>query len=398
MKKINTAAVVVISALLLAGCTTPASEQDTETTTTQVQENITDEQATAYTNDVILEQWDIVAIMETSKGDIKMKLYADEAPLTVTNFIIHAMDDYYKDTTFHRVIDDFMIQWGDPLGNGTGWESIYGEAFSDEFFDKIENLPGTISMANSGVNTNGSQFFINEANNSFLNGKHTVFGRVYEWMDVVDTITNVPLNWESPATAIVIKDVVIYQYDNGELLDYLIENKSNYIQAAQRKHDEMLDNLKNAYIQQRDAKIQEDINRIAVSGDVVEMKYEFSLDDGTIVESIMEEEFGGQVQIDGQNPLPGLNDVLKGMKIGETKTGTLAPADAYGEKTIDVPVEQLQDFVDAGFELTAGSTLPYDGGELEIVSANDMSVVINNPHPAAGQNLNYTVKVIYFVN
>jgi len=332
MKKINTAAVVVISALLLAGCTTPASEQDTETTTTQVQENITDEQATAYTNDVILEQWDIVAIMETSKGDIKMKLYADEAPLTVTNFIIHAMDDYYKDTTFHRVIDDFMIQWGDPLGNGTGWESIYWEAFSDEFFDKIENLPGTISMANSGVNTNGSQFFINEANNSFLNGKHTVFGRVYEWMDVVDTITNVPLNWESPATAIVIKDVVIYQYDNGELLDYLIENKSNYIQAAQRKHDEMLDNLKNAYIQQRDAKIQEDINRIAVSGDVVEMKYEFSLDDGTIVESIMEEEFGGQVQIDGQNPLPGLNDVLKGMKIGETKTGTLAPADAYGEK------------------------------------------------------------------
>jgi hypothetical protein len=201
-----------------------------------------------------------------------------------------------------------------------GGESIYGAAFEDEFFDKIENLPGTISMANSGVNTNGSQFFINEANNSFLNGKHAVFGKVYEGMDIVDTITQVPLNGEKPATDVVIKDIVIYQYLDGNLVDYTVENTQEYIQQAQEKHEELKQATITAQLEQRQAKIQQDIDRVAQSGDVVEFKYEFSLDDGTIIDSTLEEEFGGQVQIDGQNPLPGLNEVLKGMKIGDEKT------------------------------------------------------------------------------
>lgn len=386
---------LLLVTLLFTACSSDKNDTQQDNSS---QEEITQEQASAYESDVVLEQDDIVAVIQTSKGDIKLQLYTDEAPLTTTNFIVHALDDYYKDTIFHRVIDDFMIQWGDPLGNGMGGESIYGGPFEDEFFDKIENLPGTISMANSGVNTNGSQFFINEANNSFLNGKHAVFGKVYEGMDIVDTITQVPLNGEKPATDVVIKDIVIYQYVNGNLVDYTVENTQEYIQQAQEKHEELKQATITAQLEQRQAKIQQDVARVAQSGDVVEFKYEFSLDDGTIIDSTLEEEFGGQVQIDGQNPLPGLNEVLKGMKIGDEKTGTLSPEQAYGPETIEVPREQMKDIEDAGFTLEVGVKIPVQGGEIEILWVDENNVVIKNPHPAAGKNLNYTVKVIYFVN
>lgn len=383
-------------ALIFTACSTADDTKQDQWNNSQ--ENITNEQASAYQSDVILEENDTVAIIETSKWDIKLQLYTQAAPLTTTNFIVHAMDDYYKDTIFHRVIDDFMIQGWDPLGNGMGGESVYGEAFSDEFFDKIENLPGTISMANSGVNTNGSQFFINEANNSFLNGKHTVFWKVYEWMDIVDKITQVPLNGETPATDVVIKDIAIFTYTDGELVDYTLDNKAEFIKQAQENHNTMIQEAGNKIKEQREAKIQQDIARVAQSGDVVEFKYEFALEDGTIIDSTLEEEFGGQVQIDGQNPLPGLNSVLTGMKIGETKSGTLQPADAYGPETIEVPREQMKDFEDAGLTLEAGNTLPVQWWEIKILEVTDSIVTIKNPHPAAGKNLNYTVKVVYFVN
>lgn len=395
MNVIHKIAAVLLLSIIFTACSTT---QENNTWDSNTQENITDEQASAYQSDVVLEQNDIVAIIQTSHGDIKLQLYTQQAPLTTTNFIVHAIDDYYKDTTFHRVIDDFMIQGGDPLGNGMGGESIYGESFQDEFFDKIENLPGTISMANSGPNTNGSQFFINEVNNSFLNGKHAVFGKVYEGMDVVDAITQVPLNGESPATNVVIKDIVIYQYIDGNLVDYSIEDTQAYIQQAQNRHEELKQETINTQLEQRQAKIQQDIHRVAQSGDVVEFKYEFTLEDGTVIDSTLDQEFGGQVQIDGQNPLPGLNEILKGMKIGDEKSGILTPEDAYGPETIEVPRQQFVEFENAGFELEVGTKLPFQGGELEIISADENNITIKNPHPAAGKNLNYTVKVIYFVN
>lgn len=109
---------------------------------------------------------DTVAIMETSKGTIKLRFFPEAAPKTVENFITHAKDGYYNGLTFHRVINDFMIQGGDPLGTGTGGESIYGDSFEDEFSNKLFNIRGSISMANSGPDTNGSQFFINQKGNS----------------------------------------------------------------------------------------------------------------------------------------------------------------------------------------------------------------------------------------
>lgn len=108
---------------------------------------------------------DTVAVMETTMGTIKIRFFPEAAPKAVENFTTHAKDGYYDGLTFHRVIDDFMIQGGDPSGNSTGGESIWKENFQDEFSDKLFNIRGSLSMANSGSDTNASQFFINQKTN-----------------------------------------------------------------------------------------------------------------------------------------------------------------------------------------------------------------------------------------
>ncbi|MEM6853975.1 MAG: peptidylprolyl isomerase [Planctomycetota bacterium] len=130
---------------------------------------------------------DLYAIFETTKGRIILELYTDTAPLTVANFKNLADAEFYDGITFHRVIADFMIQGGDPKGNGTGGP---GYKFDDEK-SALENKPdgpGILSMANAGRNTNGSQFFITHRATPHLNGKHAVFGKVIEGQNVVDAI------------------------------------------------------------------------------------------------------------------------------------------------------------------------------------------------------------------
>lgn len=135
---------------------------------------------------------DTVAIIETTLGIIKVKLFVHETPKTCANFIGLAKKEYYNGTIFHRVIRDFMIQGGDPTATGMGWESIYGQEFEDEFAPGLTHVKGTLSMANAGPNTNGSQFFIVQApQTKYLDKHHSVFGQVYEGMDIVDTIANV---------------------------------------------------------------------------------------------------------------------------------------------------------------------------------------------------------------
>ena len=102
-----------------------------------------------------------IAVMTTNMGQIKIRFFPEVAPKAVENFKTHSKDGYYNGVIFHRVIEDFMIQSGDPNGNGTGGESIWGGSFEDEFSDKLFNITGSLSMANAGPNTNGSQFFIN---------------------------------------------------------------------------------------------------------------------------------------------------------------------------------------------------------------------------------------------
>lgn len=163
-----------------------------------------------------------VAVIEVEGfGTIRAVLFEEDAPKAVENFITHAEEGYYDGLTFHRVINEFMIQGGDPNGDGTGGESIWGDSFEDEFDVELHNLRGALSMANAGPNTNGSQFFIVQAksvdprlisqmrnmSDSFpaetvagyesvggtphLDFRHTVFGQVYDGMVVVDAIAAV---------------------------------------------------------------------------------------------------------------------------------------------------------------------------------------------------------------
>ncbi|MEH6990472.1 peptidylprolyl isomerase [Cytobacillus firmus] len=175
--------------------------------------------------------------MQTSKGNFKIKLFPDQAPKAVENFIKHSEDGYYDGLIFHRVIQDFMIQGGDPEGTGMGGESIYGKAFEDEFSNELYNIRGALSMANSGPNTNGSQFFIvqnttldpslkeqmekagypeeiikayEKGGTPWLDNKHTVFGQVVEGMDVVDSIAAVETaEQDKPAEDVVIEKIEV---------------------------------------------------------------------------------------------------------------------------------------------------------------------------------------------
>ena len=155
------------------------------------------------------------AVLKTNQGEIKIQLFPEQAPMTVENFIRLAQKGYCGGTIFHRVISDFMIQGGDPEGNVTGGESIWGHPLEDELSRELFNIRGALSMANSGPNTNGSQFFIVQNKNMpkryikqmepagypkeiihaykqggtpWLDGRHTVFGQVITGMDVVDKI------------------------------------------------------------------------------------------------------------------------------------------------------------------------------------------------------------------
>ena len=165
---------------------------------------------------------DTIAVMHTNMGDIKIKLFSEQVPKTVANFVELSKKGYYNGIIFHRVIKDFMIQGGDPTGTGMGGESIYGEKFEDEFDVNLHNIRGALSMANAGPNTNGSQFFIVQADSCpdgmleqmrqltdrgfpeetiadyealggtpWLDFKHSVFGQVFDGMNVVDDIANV---------------------------------------------------------------------------------------------------------------------------------------------------------------------------------------------------------------
>lgn len=183
-----------------------------------------------------------IAVLNTNKGTIKIRLFPEAAPKAVENFVSLIKDKYYDGIIFHRVINNFMIQGGDPTGSGMGGESKWKKPFEDEFDVNFRNFRGALSMANSGPNTNGSQFFIvqgdkvpedilsqmkeigaeggyfdeiidgyKELGGAFwLDGKHTVFGQVFEGMNVVDDIASTRVGFmDKPVNEIVIESATI---------------------------------------------------------------------------------------------------------------------------------------------------------------------------------------------
>ncbi|MDZ7707730.1 MAG: peptidylprolyl isomerase [Trueperaceae bacterium] len=156
----------------------------------------------------VLEQdRDYRAVLETSAGRIVIDLAQDRAPATVNNFVFLALNRFYDGVPFHRVLEDFMAQTGDPTGTGRGGP---GYQFADEFHDELRHdEPGTVSMANAGPGTNGSQFFITFAATPWLDGKHAVFGRVVEGAEVLDGVARVDPSRPGGAEPDVIESVTI---------------------------------------------------------------------------------------------------------------------------------------------------------------------------------------------
>jgi cyclophilin family peptidyl-prolyl cis-trans isomerase len=152
------------------------------------------------------------AVIETNMGTIEVQLFANATPKTVENFVTLARRGYYNGIIFHRVIDKFMIQGGDPTGTGGGGESVWGEPFDDEIVDTLKfNEPGLLAMANAGPGTNGSQFFITTVSTDWLNGHHTIFGKVTKGMDVVNKIGKVKTSkpYDRPVNDVVMQKVTI---------------------------------------------------------------------------------------------------------------------------------------------------------------------------------------------
>lgn len=160
-------------------------------------------------------------VLKTNKGDIEIELFIDKMPITAGNFLKLAKEGFYNETKFHRVIDNFMVQGGDPNSKGED-TSAYGTggpgyAIADEFVEGLSNARGTISMANSGPNSGGSQFFINLVDNTFLDfdkeplqSKHPVFGKVVAGMEAVDAIAKVETGERDiPIESVIIREIIV---------------------------------------------------------------------------------------------------------------------------------------------------------------------------------------------
>ena len=154
----------------------------------------------------------LVAVMQTNMGTVEIELFESKTPKTVENFVGLAKKGYYDGIIFHRVIDQFMIQGGDPTGTGRGGESIWGKPFEDEIVSSLTfDKPGYLAMANAGPNTNGSQFFITVVPTTWLNGHHTIFGQVINGMDVVYAIGKVQTSkpGDKPLKDVVMEKVTV---------------------------------------------------------------------------------------------------------------------------------------------------------------------------------------------
>lgn len=287
----------------------------------------------------------LYARLNTSRGTIILELYPDEAPLTVMNFVglaEGALDfadregPFYDGLTFHRVIEDFMIQGGDPQGSGSGGP---GYSFPDETDNGlIFDSPGILAMANAGPDTNGSQFFITRVVTDWLNGNHTIFGRVSEGQDIVeamrqgDTITTVEiLRIGSKAEA--------YTADSKRFRDLeknitrrrrnALENsrKETMNQITDRWPDAVLDEASGIYSLIR----REGSGPVPSPGTSVSVHYTGSLMDDTVFDSSRDRNAPFEFKVGTGQVIPGWDTVLLAMKKGGRRTVILPPEMAYGK-------------------------------------------------------------------
>ena len=293
----------------------------------------------------------VFAVLETEKGTIVLNLFYKETPMTVSNFVGLAEGTldaakgkpFYNGLKFHRVINDFMIQGGDPQGNGTGGP---GYKFADEFVEGyVFDKPGKLAMANSGANTNGSQFFITHVPTDWLNYKHTIFGEVVTGQDVVDSV----------AQGDTIKSLTIVRQGKDAEAFKVTQKSFDALKAdgvkkaaefkkklASIKEKEMFVQIKNkidGFTKTDDGiyyKVQKaGSGSVCGKGKNVTVGYKLSLPTGQVVDASEEFVTGAHAAIDfttgaGQM-IPGFDLMVQEMKVGETRTIILPPAMAYGD-------------------------------------------------------------------
>ena len=281
----------------------------------------------------------VFAVLETEKGQVILNLFYKETPMTVTNFVGLAEGTldaakgkpFYDGLKFHRVIADFMIQGGDPRGNGTGGP---GYKFPDEFVDElIFDKPGKLAMANSGANTNGSQFFITHVPTDWLNHKHTIFGEVVTGQEVVDTV----------AQGDTIKSIkIIRQGADAEKFTATQKDFDNLI-SAQKKLNEEKEAKKMAKIVEGCTKhdsgvyfkiLKEGKGNPTGKGKKVSVEYKGYLPEGNIFDATKEFHPQGHEPLnfttDGGEMIPGFDIMVQEMKLGETRKMVIPPELAYG--------------------------------------------------------------------
>lgn len=332
--------------------------------------------------------WDIWVIMTTTNGKIEIKLFPKETPKTVSNFLWLAKKWYYDNIIFHRVIKDFMVQWGDPDGTGMGWESIYWKSFEDEFSPNLKNIRGSISMANSGPNTNGSQFFINQKDNNFLDNKHSVFGQVMNGLDNVDKIASVKTDSnDKPEKEIKIIKIEIVTYQSGSLKPYefSLEEEVKKWEEAKKIRNEA------------------NKNRIVKAGDEIAVHYiGKTANDNKEFDNSYKKNSPMEFEVWTWMMIKWFDNWVLWMKIWDKKILNIKAKDGYweyDEKNIqEVTKIELKQFEDEGYKLEVWTKLPTMYWEFIIKSVSKDTVKIDLNQFLAWKDLIFDVEMVEFKN
>lgn len=332
-----------------------------------------------------LQNGELVVVMTTTNWKMTIKLFPELAPKTVLNFLALSQKWYYDGIVFHRVIKNFMIQWGDPTATWMWWESIFGKSFEDEF-SPLKNIRWSISMANSWPNTNGSQFFINQVDNNYLDGKHTVFGQVVEWLDNLDKIASVKV-WaqDKPEKEVKIIKMEVLKYENNKLSPYKYEYEVELKKIEEEK-----------------AKKQEaNKAREVKSGDKIKVNYTLTLTD---TKEKLDSSYDRWQTLDftvwSGMMIPWFDNWVIWMKILDKKTINLEAKDAYGEydeKNIqEIPKKDLAQFEEAWIKLEKWTKLPTQYWEFTIKDVVWENVIVDVNHALAWKKLTFDIEMVWF--
>lgn len=329
-----------------------------------------------------LENWDIVAVMKTDFWTMKIKLFTTLVPKTTLNFIGLSKKWYYNNLIFHRTIKDFMIQWGDPEWTWMWWTSIYWEKFDDEFDPNLKNIKYSISMANSWKNTNWSQFFINQVNNSHLDNKHSVFWQVVDWTWVVDKIAKTQ-TWanDKPKKDIKIISVEIKKYNNWKLenYDFNIDVELKKIEEQEKQELEA----------KKDKKVEK--------WDIVAVDYTLTDEKWTKIDSSLDRWEPIEFEVWTWTVIKWFEDWVIWMKIWEKKVLNLTSKEAYWEidptKKQVINKSDLKQFIEAWVKLEKWSKLPTQYWELPIIETNTDTITVDLNHPLAWKTLIFDIEI-----